>query len=208
MTDEWTADDWDADWDGGAGGDGHPDAFLISQFDGLEPGTALDLGCGAGVHSLWLAERGWRVLAIDWAKTAISQARAKAEARGLPAAEFRVEDTTTWTPAAQYDLVYSSWALPPRGPGRDRLLDMAAAAVAPGGTLILLEFDVSMEGVPGFPITAADLVSPDEIRAHLTGFTIQRAEVVDIIHTHDDTPPDPATPITRAAFVRAVRPRR
>ena len=70
-----------------------------------------------------------------------------------------------------------------------------------------------MDGVPGFPITAADLVSIDEICAHLPtsgdgAFEIQRAEVVEIIHTHDDAPPDPSTPTTRAAFVRAVRPRR
>lgn len=216
---EWTADDWDADWAAGTGGDGHPDPFLIAQFQDLQPGTALDLGCGAGVHALWLAERGWRVLGLDWAKTAIAQAQAKARARGLTSAEFRLADTTTWTPDAHYDLVYSSWALPPRGPGRDHLLDAAAGAVAPGdattaaapgGTLILLEFDLSMDGVPGFPVTPADLVSPDEICAHLPGFTIQRAEVVELLHTHDDAPPDPsnpdgATPTTRAAFVRAVR---
>lgn len=202
---EWTADDWDADWAGGTGGDGHPDPFLAAQLAGLAPGSALDLGCGDGVHSLWLAERGCRVLGVDWAKTAIARARRKAKQRGLDA-EFRLADVTRWTPAETYDLVYSSWALPPRGPGRDHTLDLAASAVAPGGTLLLLDFDVSMEGVPGFPITPADLVSLDEIRPYLRGFTIQRAEVVEIVHTHDDAPPDPSLPPTRAAFVRAVRP--
>lgn len=101
--------------------------------------------------------------------------------------------------------MYSSWALPPRGSGRDHLLDAAAAAVAPGGTLLLLEFDLSMDGVPGFPVTTADLVSPGEITAHLPNLTIQRAEVVEIVHTHDDAPPASSTPKTRAAFVRGNR---
>jgi len=74
--------------------------------------------------------------------------------------------------------------------------------------MILLEFDLSMDGVPGFPLTPADLVSPDEITAHLPNFTIQRAEVVEIVHTHNDAPPDPSAPTTRAAFVRALRPPR
>jgi len=30
-----------------------------------EPGDALDLACGKGRHSRWLAERGWRVTAVD-----------------------------------------------------------------------------------------------------------------------------------------------
>ena len=98
---EWTAADWDADWAGGTGGDGHPDAFLVAQFADLTPGRALDLGCGAGVHVLWLAQHGWRALGVDWAKTAIQQARAKAESSGITGAEFQVQDTTTWTPDEQ-----------------------------------------------------------------------------------------------------------
>ena len=38
-----------------------PTEFL----NGLKPGRALDLAAGSGSHSLWLAERGWEVTAVD-----------------------------------------------------------------------------------------------------------------------------------------------
>jgi SAM-dependent methyltransferase len=46
-----------------------------SRFD--SPGFAIDLGCGAGVESLELLARGWRVLAIDNQPKAIEQLLAR-----------------------------------------------------------------------------------------------------------------------------------
>lgn len=34
-------------------------------LDGLPPGRALDLACGAGGNARWLAGRGWHVVAVD-----------------------------------------------------------------------------------------------------------------------------------------------
>ena len=42
-----------------------PDETLTSALAGFEPGKALDLAAGSGRHSLWLAERGWDVTAVD-----------------------------------------------------------------------------------------------------------------------------------------------
>jgi SAM-dependent methyltransferase len=38
---------------------------LTEALSDLGPGRALDLACGSGRHSLWLAERGWDVTAVD-----------------------------------------------------------------------------------------------------------------------------------------------
>ncbi len=38
---------------------------LLSILETLPPGRALDLACGAGRHSLWLAARGWEVTSVD-----------------------------------------------------------------------------------------------------------------------------------------------
>ena len=58
---------------------------------GLAPGTSvLDVGCGSGAVSLWLAERvgpTGRVLGVDASADQVAVARARA--RGLPQAEFR-----------------------------------------------------------------------------------------------------------------------
>ena len=42
-----------------------PAPELTSALESVPPGQALDLACGAGRHSRWLAERGWQVTAID-----------------------------------------------------------------------------------------------------------------------------------------------
>src|SRR5262245_66612173 len=47
----------------------HP---LITKFASkLSSGRALDIACGTGRHALWLAERGWRVTAVDSSPTAV-----------------------------------------------------------------------------------------------------------------------------------------
>jgi SAM-dependent methyltransferase len=49
----------------------------------LPPGRALDLGCGTGVHALYLASQGWQVTAIDNVERALQHARARAEAKDV-----------------------------------------------------------------------------------------------------------------------------
>ena len=49
----------------------------------LPPGRALDLGCGEGADSVWLAERGWDVVAVDISETALGRAKEAAGTRGV-----------------------------------------------------------------------------------------------------------------------------
>ena len=49
----------------------------------LPPGRALDLGCGEGADAVWLAERGWNVVAVDISETALGRAREAASSRGV-----------------------------------------------------------------------------------------------------------------------------
>ena len=50
---------------------GEPAQLLVEAASALPPGRALDLACGAGRNAVWLASRGWDVVAIDGAAEAI-----------------------------------------------------------------------------------------------------------------------------------------
>lgn len=137
-----------------------PDELLVYEAKDLKPGRALDLGCGTGANAIWLAQKGWDVTAIDWADAAIKTARARA-AEAAVDAEFEVADVTQWKPPRPFDLVVTTFALPPAGDQLGRALSTAQAAVAPGGTLVLTEWDRSSEHVQGWD--ESELVSLDEI---------------------------------------------
>jgi SAM-dependent methyltransferase len=60
-----------------------PSILLPEAIADLQPGLALDLACGAGRHSFCLAERGWRVTAVDGSSVAIDILRKEAARRDL-----------------------------------------------------------------------------------------------------------------------------
>lgn len=64
---------------------------IVALADDLTPGRALDLGCGTGTSSLFLASRGWQVTGIDFVPIAIQRARQNARERALNV-DFRVGD--------------------------------------------------------------------------------------------------------------------
>ncbi|MFC7132041.1 MULTISPECIES: class I SAM-dependent methyltransferase [Salinibaculum] len=66
-------------------------AFVALAETGLIESPVLDVGCGTGELSLFLARRGHRVLGIDLSSLAIRQAKAKAEWRRIPS-QFLVWD--------------------------------------------------------------------------------------------------------------------
>ena len=147
---------------------------LIAVASSLAPGQALELGCGEGENAIWLAERGWIVNAVDTSASAINQAREYAAAAGVESTVvFGAADIARWTPRSRYDLVYCTFALPARGMGRSRLLETAAAAVAPGGTILITEFDVSLRR----DMPEKYLISVEELERHLGGFRIDQAGV-------------------------------
>ncbi len=159
------------------------DEGLIEIASAMAPGKALDLGCGEGQNSIWLAQHGWIVNAVDMSPSAISEARALAAAFGVDRTiVLDVADISAWRPVSRYDLVFCAFALPARGMGRSRMLEMAAAAVAPGGTILLTDFDVSLRR-EGW-MAEKHLVSQEEMERHLSGFRVDRSAVRNTRHRH------------------------
>ncbi|MEV2275631.1 class I SAM-dependent methyltransferase [Nocardiopsis sp. NPDC049922] len=182
-----------------------PDPLLLAPADGLVPGRALDLGCGAGGNALALAERGWRVTAVDLAPRAVASTRASACARGLDhRVEVAVADSATWKPEDVYDFAVSSYALPPRGPDRAATLVCLADALAPGGILALGEWDEDAcdWGRPG------ELATLDELTTAFTGLGLEILRAVHRpvpVHQHPGHEQEPGE--DRAVIVVARKPR-
>jgi SAM-dependent methyltransferase len=73
-------------------------------------GRVLDVGCGAGTFSVWLAEQGLTVTGLDLFPEAIAMGRALAEERGVDV-EFIACDLASFTPDHPFDLVFDSGCL-------------------------------------------------------------------------------------------------
>jgi len=63
--------DWDERYRRGEHTHDEPHPLVVQFVSGLPRGRALDLACGVGRHSIWMAERGWRVTAVDSSRVAI-----------------------------------------------------------------------------------------------------------------------------------------
>ncbi|WAH95553.1 SAM-dependent methyltransferase [Arthrobacter sp. MMS18-M83] len=117
---------------------GNPNPQLIAEAAGLPPGTALDLGCGEGADAIWLAQHGWTVTAVDVSAVALERAAAHAIEAGLQdRITWLQRDFATWRPDEAFDLVSAQFLHTPLLPWRDSLAS-AAAAVAPGGALLVV----------------------------------------------------------------------
>lgn len=82
---------WDERYAGGKYPAAEPHRLLISLVEKLAPGKALDLACGAGRHAVFLAEKGWRVTAVDNSAVGLEIARKRAREKNL-AIDFRRAD--------------------------------------------------------------------------------------------------------------------
>ena len=78
-----------------------PNVWLAQVARDLSPGRALDLACGEGRNAVWLAERGWRVTAVDFSAVALARGRA-----GSEEVEWVEADVRAWAPPVDaFDLV-------------------------------------------------------------------------------------------------------
>ena len=159
----------------------HPNQFAAAELAGLPPGRALDLAAGEGRNSVWLAERGWSVTAVDFSRVGLAKGRRLGAARGLAdgQVDWVAADLSEYQPArGAYELVLIAY-LQVDAALRARVLAGAAAALVRGGTLLVIGHDLAnlTEGVGG-PQSPDVLYTPEAITAGLPGLRIVRAERV------------------------------
>ncbi|MBN1239818.1 MAG: class I SAM-dependent methyltransferase [Gammaproteobacteria bacterium] len=184
-------DKWNCRYlEGSYAGRDHPTALLEEWESELRRGRALDVACGAGRNSLFLASRGWHVDAVDISAAGLGRARAAAEARGLDVewleADLDAErgDPLEHVPGAgsAYDLIvlvrYVNAALIP----------YLAARLAEGGTLLCEEHLLSTADVVG-PRSAAYRLKPGELLENVKSLT-DRVRL-DVLHYREGLVRDP-----------------
>jgi SAM-dependent methyltransferase len=108
-----------------------PSPPLPAAVAGVAPGLALDLASGAGRHAIWLAERGWRVEAIDGSRVGtermIQEARRRNVAERIESRIADLEEPGFALESDRYDLVCDFYFL------HRPLFDQVRRAVRPGG---------------------------------------------------------------------------
>lgn len=134
------ADQWDERYQGEGEHriwSGEPNQALVAEVSDMEPGRALDLGCGEGADAIWLAKRGWQVTGMDISGVALDRAREAASAAGVTVDWVNVDFVAEPPLEDAYDLVISFYPALLKTAGR-AAVDALSGGVAPGGTLLFV----------------------------------------------------------------------
>ncbi len=149
----YTQEFWDERYGGEPVWSGNPNPLLMRYATDLPPGTALDVGSGEGGDVLWLATRGWMVTGADISAVGLRRSAALAERAGAEIAAritWKQADVLTWAPPEKtFDLVSAQFLHLPAAL-RDGMLGRLAAAVKPGGLLLVVGHhpsDMEVEGI-------------------------------------------------------------
>ncbi len=81
----------------------HPSVFLAENIDELPSGSALDLACGAGRNSRYLAERGWVVTAVDISDEGLTRVVQNSVDSKITTQQADLDDD--FRPSGQFDVI-------------------------------------------------------------------------------------------------------
>jgi tellurite methyltransferase len=150
----------------------NPSRFLVDNIELISshvPGTnALDIACGEGRNSIYLAKRGFHVVGLDISEAGLDKGRQWMEREGVKI-DFRLANLEQVEFTEQYDLILNCNFLL-----RD-LIPKSVEALSPGGVLV---FDTLLDS-PFVPTT------------HKKEFLLQPGELVKISQEerlHDEMP--------------------
>ena len=146
-----------------------PPSSLLRQIlesDGWQcpPGRALDIAAGKGRNALYLAERGFKVVAVDISRVALDAARRHAEQKHLQV-DFQQLDLEQSVPEGEYDLVLNINYL------ERSLIPKIKAALTAGGHVIFETYSIDQQ-VIGHPKNPNYLLAHNELLDHFREFRV------------------------------------
>jgi len=158
---------WDRKY---AAGNPHPDFApdpILTQYAHLLSGNgwALDVACGVGHNALYLARRGYEVLAVDGSQVGLRYGRAAARDGALPV-HFVAADLERFAPPPRrFNLILvMRFLIRP-------LLPLLKEALAPGGLMIYQTFNLNWRRAnPAF--NPDYLLAPGELAKAFSDFEI------------------------------------
>jgi tellurite methyltransferase len=169
---------WNKKYSEGSHRSVEPDPFLLSAYEEFvadrPAGSALDLAGGVGRHSIWLAQRGWRVKLVDISEVGVKQAQENAkQTRAASLITTEVQDLNMRQDLGreQYDLVVVFFFL------QRELFPALADAIKPGGFLIYKTYTNEQKRFAGGPSHPMFLLQPNEL---LRAFPSMR-----VLHYHE-----------------------
>jgi len=148
-----------------------PHSEVVKACRVIEPGKALDMGCGAGRNALYLAQLGFDVTAVDINPNALGMLQSIIEQEGLGNIEARRYDINQANLGAAYDFIACTVTLMFLDPARvDAVIaDMQRCTSAGGHNLIVAAMSTDEYPCPmNFPFT----LGPGELSAAYAGWEL------------------------------------
>lgn len=159
---------WDRQHAARAGSD-LPAAFLRQVIDGdawdISRGQALDLACGKGRNALFLASRGFQVVAIDISPVALAEGRRRAEERHLSIEWQEADLEHARLAESQYRLITNFNYL------QRSLFAQIKRALTPAGYVIIETYLIDQQTL-GHPRNPAHLLGHNELLEVFAGFRV------------------------------------
>jgi len=155
-----------------------PSAFLERSADLLKPGEmALAVADGEGRNSVFMAQKGLRVTAMDNSATGLEKARRLAKDKAVDV-DFRLADLRTWEWApAKYDVVAAVFIQFAPPDLRAEIFDGIERTLKPGGLLLLHGYTPKqLEYKTGGPSAEENLYTKDLLKERFGDWDIVRLE--------------------------------
>jgi tellurite methyltransferase len=176
-----------------------PGEFIAQWIDQVTVGNALDVACGLGQKSMFLAEAGFQVDAIDVSAVGLERASQQAVAQELDINWIQHDLDQPYDFKRKYDLIIVMWYV-------DLLLiRRLCEQLAPGGYL-LCEEHLACDNESGEligPKNARFRVAPNALREAVAGFDVRYYD--EYIGVSEDHQESEASMISRARLVISKR---